>query len=79
MVVNISYSTLNKYVCEDMGKGRELGKVCGHHPLLNYRDQYFVRNVLARNDRATEGANMQESVDLIQDMAHYLSCNQNCK
>jgi hypothetical protein len=72
-VVDIPYSNLKKYMCEDLAKHRRLGVGSGRQPLLAPRDQDCIQNVMARKDRANDGANMQESVDLIQYLVPELS------
>ena len=63
--VDIHFVTLQHYACEDKNKRKKLGSTMRRKPLLNSRDQYFVRNVLARQDRANEGSNVQEAIDLV--------------
>jgi hypothetical protein len=72
-VIDIPHSTLKNYVCEDLEQHRRLGVIRSHQPLLAQRDQEFIRNVMARKDRANKGANMQDSVDLIQNLVPGLS------
>jgi hypothetical protein len=65
--VGISASTLMVYVHKD-NKRSNPGDSAGRPPLLTVRNQGFIRNVLARKDRANEGANYQEAVDLVQEL-----------
>jgi hypothetical protein len=55
------------YVRKD-NKRSSPGDSVGRPPLLNARNQGFSRNVLARKDRANEGANYQKAVDLVQEL-----------
>jgi hypothetical protein len=56
IAVGISASTLMVYVHKD-NKRSKPGDSAGRPPLLTARNQGFMRNVLARKDRANEGAN----------------------
>jgi hypothetical protein len=67
IAVGISASTLMAYALKD-NKRSDPGDSAGRPPLLTARNQGFIRNVLARKDRASEGANYQEEVDLVQDL-----------
>jgi hypothetical protein len=67
IAVGISASTLMAYVRKD-NKRLNPGDSAGRPPLLTSRNQGFIRNVLARKDRANEGANYQEAVDLFQEL-----------
>jgi hypothetical protein len=67
IAVGISASTLMAYVRKD-NKRSIPGDSVGRPPLLTDRNQGFIRNVLARKDRANEGANYQEAVDVFQEL-----------
>jgi transposase len=67
IAVGISASTLMAYVRKD-NKRYNPGDSAGRPPLLTARNQCFIRNVLARKDRANEGENYQEAVDLVQEL-----------
>jgi hypothetical protein len=67
IAVGISASTLMAYVRND-NKRSNPGDSAGRPPLLTARNQGFIRNVLARKDRANEGANYQDAVDLVQEL-----------
>jgi hypothetical protein len=54
--VGISESTLMAYVRKDNTRSSP-GDNAGRPPLLTASNQCFIRNVLARKDRANEGAN----------------------
>jgi uncharacterized membrane-anchored protein len=55
------------YVRKD-NKHSNPGDSAGRPPLLTARNQCFIRNVLAHKDRANEGSNYQEAVDLVQEL-----------
>jgi hypothetical protein len=65
--VGISASTLMAYVRKD-NKRSNPGDSAGQPPLLNARNQGFIRNVLDHKDRANEGANYQDAVVLVQEL-----------
>jgi hypothetical protein len=44
------------------------GEFDGRFPLLNERTQGFIWNVLAHQDIANEGSNVQEAIDIVQEM-----------
>jgi hypothetical protein len=67
IAVHISASTLMAYVRKE-NKRSSPGDSVGRPPLLTDRNQGFIRNVLARKDRANEGENYQEAVDLVQEL-----------
>jgi hypothetical protein len=73
--VGISTSTLMAYVRKD-NKRSNPGDSSGRPPLLTARNQGFIRNVLARKDRANEGANYPEAVDLVQELDQKLTQEQ---
>jgi hypothetical protein len=76
VAVNTPYSILKHYDCDDNTKRKKLGVLMGRQPLLNHRNHDFVRNVLARQDRANEGLNVQEAIDLVQELDPKLSQQQ---
>jgi hypothetical protein len=67
IAVGISASTLMAYVRKD-NKRSNPGDSAGRPPLLTARNQGFIRNVVSRKDRANEGADYQEAVDLVQEL-----------
>jgi hypothetical protein len=67
IAVGISASTLMAHVRKD-NKRSNPGESAGRPPLLTARNQGFIHNVLARKDRANEGANYQDAVDLVKEL-----------
>jgi hypothetical protein len=76
MVVDVPYGSLSNYVCEDKAKRCDLGKSPGRPYLIVDRDQDFIRNILAHQDRANEGSNMQDAIDIVQELAPNISHDQ---
>jgi len=74
--VGVPYHTLRKYVCEDESKRRETGKSVGVKPLIAPADQKFLRDTIIRHDRANDGKNPAETINLIQEMNPNLSRKQ---
>jgi len=76
-VVNIPYYTFKQYTATDHAKRRKVGNQVGREALLPPGDQQeFLADVLARKDRANNGADPKEAVDKIQELNHGLSRSQ---
>jgi hypothetical protein len=67
-VAGIPYSTLKKYVCEDESKRRTLGNSVGRKALFSKTDQDYIADVLARKDRANDGAEPTEVYEMLQEI-----------
>jgi hypothetical protein len=65
---NIPYDTFKKYVANS-NKRRVSGRSVGRAPLVGKQDQRFLADVMARKDRANDGANPSEAIDLVQELA----------
>jgi hypothetical protein len=78
VAVNIQYSTFQHCDCDDKTKTKckKLCLLMGRQSLLNHRNQDFVRNVLARQDRSSEGSNVQDAIDLVQELDPKISQQQ---
>ena len=63
--VEIPYKTLRKYLHGAEGKRRKLGCSVGRKPNLTKNQTEFIADVLSRADRANEGKNRKEAVDLV--------------
>ena len=66
--VDISHETLRKYVCADVGKRRVLGACAGSLPVISVDTEQFTVDVIRRKDRANDGLNRREAVDMLQDL-----------
>ena len=68
--MGIPYKTFSKYVKKTgtKTKVRVLGNISGKSMLLSTTDQLYVAEVLARKDRANDGMDMSEAVDLVMDL-----------
>ena len=66
--VGVPYNTFRHYVCKDVTKRRKLGSQVGKPPLLDKNEQQFIAQVLARKDRANDGASATEAIDLVQEL-----------
>jgi hypothetical protein len=67
-LVDIPEETFRKYVCTDPGKRRKLGSQPGPSRLVSKDASQFVVDVMRRKDRADDGMNRRESIDLLQDL-----------
>jgi hypothetical protein len=67
-VVGIPYSTFKKFVAAKQETRREVGKSVGKAPLLAKQDQLFLAELLVRKDRANDGAQPKEAIDMVQDL-----------
>ena len=65
--------TFHKYVLGPVEKRRKLGRSVGKNPIMSKESQAFVSDVLARSDRANEGKNRKEVIEIIQDLQPSLS------
>jgi hypothetical protein len=74
--VGIPYNTLRQYIKGDKEKRRTVGKSVGQPPLIKKKDQEFVAQVLARLDRANDGATLPEAIDIVQQLDPDLSRQQ---
>ena len=72
-LVGIPYNTLRQYIKGDKEKRRIVGKSVGQQPLIKKKDQEFVAQVLARLDRANDGATLPEAIDMVQQLDPNLS------
>ena len=66
--VGIAKSTLHIYCTTDLTKRRQLGAHAGHPSLVTHGEQEFVVDVLRRRDRANDGMNPREAMDMLQDL-----------
>lgn len=74
--VGIPYNTLRQYIKGDKEKRHTVGKSVGQPPLIKKKDQEFVAQVLARLDRANDGATLPEAIDIVQQLDSDLSRQQ---
>jgi hypothetical protein len=70
------YETFKKYVAKDSSKRRVCGESVGRAPLVGKEDQRFLADAMARKDRANDGANPSEAIDLLQELTPSLSREQ---
>ena len=75
-LVDIPEETFRKYVCTDPGKRRKLGSQPGPSRLVSKDASQFVVDVMRRKDRADDGMNRRESIDLLQDLQPELTRKQ---
>ena len=74
--MDVSFETFRKYVCKDVGKRRVLGAVSGKQRLLSKDIESFTVDVLRRRDRANDGLNRLEALDLMSSVSSSLSLAQ---
>jgi hypothetical protein len=67
---------IQKVVTKDSSKRRVCGESVGRAPLVGKEDQLFLADVMARKDRANDGANPSEAINLLQELAPSLSREQ---
>ena len=72
-LVKIPYNTFKKYTTKDHAKRCKAGSQVGRKPLLPAEDQEFLADVLAQRDRANNGANPKEAIDIVQELNPDLS------
>jgi hypothetical protein len=75
-LVQIPYATLVPYVCKDKSKRKAVGCCVGPTSLLDGESQQFVVDVMRRKDRANDGMNRREGIDMVQDLKPELTRNQ---
>ena len=74
--VEVPYNTLRMYVCSDPGKRRKLGVRPGIKALLDDNVTRFTVDMLRAKDRANDGMNRRQAIDMIQDLRPELSRRQ---
>ena len=67
-LIDIPYPTFKKYVCADKDKRRVIGCSVGKPSVLDDETQVFATDVIRRKDRANDGLNKREAVDMIHDL-----------
>jgi hypothetical protein len=67
-VVGTPCHTFKKFVTAKQETPREVGKSLGKAPLLAKEDQLFLAELFVRKDRANDGAQPKEAIDMVQDL-----------
>jgi hypothetical protein len=70
--MGISYYTMMKYAGCKESTIREVGHGIGSNCLIEYKNQKFLADVMARKDSSNEGLTMIEGVDLVQEVLPHL-------
>ena len=68
--VSIPYKSFSKYVKKSGTKtdNRVLGSIPGRSMILSTTDQLYIAEVLARKDRANDGLDISEAIDLVMEL-----------
>jgi hypothetical protein len=67
-VVGTPHNNFKKFVTAKQETRCEDGKSVGKAPLLAKEDQLFLAEIFVRKDRANDGAQLKEAIDMVQDL-----------